>query len=130
MMSDRKTAATLERLNALSSENRCEIGSYVGELKKIASDIDKHELRKTSTFFKALGDESRLKTLYLLEKRDMCVCELVAALEAAQPTMSHHLKVLENAGLIERKRKGKWVFYGIMNPEISNYLKSVPFQGV
>ena len=126
LMSDQKTASTLERLNLLSSQNKCGVGIYIDDLRKMVSGIDKAELRKSSDFFKALGDESRLKMLHLLEKRDMCVCELVAALESAQPTTSHHLKVLENAGLIERKRKGKWVFYGIRSPEISNYVKSIP----
>jgi ArsR family transcriptional regulator len=125
-MSDKKTAATLERLNILSSQNKCEVGSYVEDLKKRVSEINRGELRKSSNFFKALGDESRLKMIYLLEKRDMCVCELVASLELSQPTTSHHLKILETAGLIERKKKGKWAFYGIRNPETSNYIKNAP----
>ena len=125
-MSDKKTASTLERLNILSSQNKCEVGNYVEDLRKMVSNIDKGELRKSSNFFKALGDENRLKMLYLLENRDMCVCELVAALELSQPTTSHHLKIIENAGLVERKKKGKWAFYGIRKPEASNYIKNAP----
>jgi len=125
-MSDKKTESTLERLNILSSQNKCEVGSYVEELRKMVSNIDKGERRKSSNFFKALGDENRLTMLHLLEKRDMCVCELVAALELSQPTTSHHLKILETAGLIERKKKGKWAFYGIRRLETSNYIKNAP----
>jgi ArsR family transcriptional regulator len=125
-MSDKKTESTLERLNILSSQNKCEVGSYVEELRKMVSSIDKGERRKSSNFFKALGDENRLTMLHLLEKRDMCVCELVAALELSQPTTSHHLKILETAGLIERKKKGKWAFYGIRRLETSNYIKTAP----
>ena len=125
-MSDKKTESTLERLNILSSQNKCEVGSYVEELRKMVSNIDKGERRKSSNFFKALGDENRLTMLHLLEKRDMCVCELVAALELSQPTTSHHLKILETAGLIERKKKGKWAFYGIRRLETSNYIKTAP----
>jgi ArsR family transcriptional regulator len=125
-MSDKKTASTLERLSILSSQNKCEVGSYVEDLRKMVSNIDKVELRKRSNFFKALGDENRLKMLYLLEKRDMCVCELVASLDLSQPTTSHHLKIIENAGLVERKKKGKWAFYGIRKPETSNYIKNAP----
>ena len=125
-MSDKKTESTLERLNILSSQNKCEVGSYVEELRKMVSNIDKGERRKSSNFFKALGDENRLTMLHLLKKRDMCVCELVAALELSQPTTSHHLKILETAGLIERKKKGKWAFYGIRRLETSNYIKNAP----
>jgi ArsR family transcriptional regulator len=102
------------------------VKSYVEDLRKMVSDIDKAEIRKSSNFFKALGDESRLKMLHLLEKRDMCVCELVAAIGSSQPTTSHHLKILENVGLIERKRKGKWVFYSITKPETSVYINKIP----
>ena len=126
MMSDKKTEFAIKRLCALSSQNQEDAEKYTEELKKIAGDIDKKEIRTHSDFFKALGDENRLKIIYLLMKRDMCVCEMVAALEASQPTTSHHLKILENAGLIERKRKGQWVFYGISNSKIPGYVKSIP----
>jgi ArsR family transcriptional regulator len=126
MMSDKKTVATLERLCTLRSLNKDNADSYISDLRKIANEIDKVELRRSSNFFKALGDESRLRTLHLLEKRDMCVCELVAALESTQPTLSHHLKILETVGLVERKKKGKWAFYGIRKPETPNYIKNAP----
>ena len=126
MMSDKKTAATLGRLCTLNSLNKTEVNSYIDDLRKITREINKSELRKNSDFFKALGDMNRLSMLHLLEKRDMCVCELVAALELSQPTISHHLKILETAGLVERKKKGKWVFYGISNPETPNYIKRIP----
>lgn len=125
-MSDKKTEAALKRLCALSSQNSEDAEKYTDELKKIAGSINKKEIRTNSDFFKALGDENRLRIIYLLMKRDMCVCEMVAALEASQPTTSHHLKILENAGLIERKRKGQWVFYGISNPQITEYVKGIP----
>jgi len=125
-MSDKKTESTLERLNILSSQNKCEVGSFVEELRKMVSNLDKGDIRKSSNFFKALGDENRLSMLHLLEKRDMCVCELVAALELSQPTTSHHLKILETAGIVERKKKGKWAFYGLRRLETSSYIKNIP----
>lgn len=60
---------------------------------------------------KALGDPTRVKTLKMLEIKEMCVCEVQAALGLAQSTVSKHLKVLEEAGLVEWRRVGPWVHY-------------------
>ncbi len=125
-MSRAKTERSLEKLRALSTEKNCETGSYIGELRKISGGIDKKRTRRSSSFFKALGDENRLKILYLLGKKDMCVCEMVAALDGTQPTVSHHCKVLESVGLIERRRNGKWVFYSLADPSISEYIENTP----
>ena len=53
---------------------------------------------------KAMSDPNRVKLLKMLQKREMCVCEIQAALKIAQPTVSKHLKVLEGAGLVERQK--------------------------
>ncbi|MDA8163930.1 MAG: metalloregulator ArsR/SmtB family transcription factor [Desulfobacteraceae bacterium] len=58
---------------------------------------------------KALADPGRLTILKLLEQRELCVCELQAALGLAQPTVSKHLKLLEEAGLVGRRKEGLWV---------------------
>lgn len=58
---------------------------------------------------KALADPGRLKILKLLEQRELCVCELRTALGLAQPTVSKHLKILEEAGFIGRRKEGLWV---------------------
>ncbi|MCI2429464.1 metalloregulator ArsR/SmtB family transcription factor [Candidatus Acetothermia bacterium] len=74
--------------------------------------------------FKALGDETRLRILAILSRSGccscvsvsadepgMCVCDVVEAIGLAQPTISHHLAVLERAGLIEGKKIGRWMYY-------------------
>jgi len=48
----------------------------------------------------------------------MCVCEVMIALNLTQPTASHHLKILENAGLVKSRKEGKWVYYRLKDPEI------------
>ena len=48
----------------------------------------------------------------------MCVCEVMVALDLTQPTASHHLRILENVGLVKDRKEGKWVFYSIANPEL------------
>ena len=65
----------------------------------------------------ALSDVNRLKILKLLGFREMCVCELTAALAMNQPNLSYHIKKLENAGLVRSERRGKWVYYSMEKSE-------------
>jgi ArsR family transcriptional regulator len=87
---------------------------YSGRLQKIAEQTaDVETADKQSRLFKALADETRLRILRLLEVREMCVCEVMVALALTQPTASHHLGILENAGLAKDRKEGKWVFYSL-----------------
>ncbi len=60
---------------------------------------------------KALSDPNRVKIIKILQAKSMCVCEMQAALGIAQPTVSNHLKVLEEAGLVASQKEGLWVNY-------------------
>jgi len=64
---------------------------------------------------KALSDPNRVKIIKLLQQKMMCVCELQAALRIAQPTVSKHLRILEEAGLVDFKKEGLWVNYFLAN---------------
>jgi ArsR family transcriptional regulator len=67
--------------------------------------------------FKALGDRVRLRLLSLIAARagaEVCVCDLTNAFDVTGPTISHHLKVLREAGLIDCERRGTWVYYWIV----------------
>ncbi|MBE1485201.1 ArsR/SmtB family transcription factor [Plantactinospora soyae] len=67
--------------------------------------------------FKALGDPVRLRLLSLIAARaggEVCVCELTDAFELTGPTISHHLKVLREAGLVDSQRRGTWVYYWVV----------------
>src|SRR5438552_11903401 len=65
--------------------------------------------------FKALADPARVAIVNRLAAADeVCVCDFVASLELAQPTVSHHLKVLRDAGLVESSRRGTWAFYRLV----------------
>lgn len=63
--------------------------------------------------FKALSDETRLRILKLLEEGELCVCDIVSALDMVQPKVSFHLSVLQEAGLIKSRKQGKWIYYRI-----------------
>ena len=71
-------------------------------------------IRQEVKRFKALGDETRLKMIRLLETGERCVCEMMEVFGIGQSTASHHLKILENAGLIRARREGKFVFFRII----------------
>ncbi|MFN3395677.1 MAG: ArsR/SmtB family transcription factor [Thermodesulfovibrionales bacterium] len=68
--------------------------------------------------FKALSDETRLRILKLLEHGELCVCDIVAALNMMQPKVSFHLGVLKEAGLIKDRKQGKWIHYRIDDSDI------------
>jgi ArsR family transcriptional regulator len=74
---------------------------------------------------KALSDSNRVRLLKLLQKRDMCVCEIQAVLKIAQPTVSKHLKSLDQAGLVKRKKQGLWVNCSLSDGEGSPYAASL-----
>jgi ArsR family transcriptional regulator, arsenate/arsenite/antimonite-responsive transcriptional repressor len=63
------------------------------------------------TVFKALSEETRLRIIKLLEGGELCVCDLVAALDMSQPKISFHLNVLKEAGLVIDRKQGKWAHY-------------------
>ncbi|MCW4007198.1 MAG: metalloregulator ArsR/SmtB family transcription factor [Candidatus Bathyarchaeota archaeon] len=87
---------------------------YAAELKALANkEMSIEEAEVKSKFFKALADPTRLRILGLLQAREMCVCEVMVALELTQPTASHHLGILENVGLVKKRKEGKWVFYSL-----------------
>lgn len=70
---------------------------------------------------KALSDPNRVKILKMLQRRRMCVCEIQSALHLAQPTVSKHLKILETAGLVIRKKEGLWVNYSVSDGSSSPF---------
>ncbi len=74
---------------------------------------------------KALSDTNRVKIIKLLNQRTMCVCELQGALGIAQPTVSKHLKLLEEAGLVDYQKDGLWVNYFLADGKSSPYAASL-----
>ena len=70
-------------------------------------------MRSLVELFKAFSDETRLRILNLLQGHELCVCELMDALQMPQPRISHQLRILKNAGLVIDRREGKWVIYGM-----------------
>src|SRR5438128_8636389 len=80
----------------------------------------------TAKLFKALADPARVKIVNLLARSEqpVCACEFMPALGLAQATVSHHLKKLTEAGLLEREQRGKWAYFSL-NPEASSRLEQL-----
>jgi ArsR family transcriptional regulator len=74
---------------------------------------------------KALSDPNRVKILKILQHKALCVCEIRAALCIAQPTVSKHLKALEDAGLVNRMKVGLWMNYSISDGSSSPFAASL-----
>jgi ArsR family transcriptional regulator len=79
-------------------------------------DVDRAEAARLATLAKALGDPIRLQLVDVLRKHagKVCVCELVPLFDIGQPTLSHHLKKLRDAGIVDSERRGLWVYYYVL----------------
>ncbi len=103
-------ASLVERLERRSeSSGCCDISQY---------ERDALEIRRGARFpatlkrAKALADESRLLAAALLKRHgEMCACEIQAAMSLSHPTVSHHMSVLADAGIVAEERRGKWIYY-------------------
>jgi Predicted transcriptional regulators len=79
-------------------------------------DIERVEAERMAKVAKALGDPIRMQLADVLRKHagKVCVCELVPLFDLSQPTVSHHLKVLREAGIVESERQGLWAYYYVV----------------
>lgn len=73
--------------------------------------------------FKALSDETRIRMLHLLSEGELCVCEIMQALEISQTRASRNLGILRDAGLLQDRRDGQWVHYSVRKEVATEYLK-------
>lgn len=69
--------------------------------------------RRIAGIFKALGDENRIRILKMLRGGEKCACKLLDELNISQPTLSHHMKVLCDSGIVSGRKDGKWMHYSI-----------------
>jgi ArsR family transcriptional regulator len=89
--------------------------------------LDEPESTELARVFKALGEPVRLRLLSLIASHaggEACVCDLSGVFEVSGPTISHHLKVLRDAGLLTSERRASWVYYTVV-PEVLGSLSSL-----
>src|SRR5947208_12160828 len=92
-------------------------------------DIEREAAERMGAIAKALGDPIRMQLVDVLRKHagKVCVCELVPLFDLSQPTVSHHLKVLREAGIVDAERRGLWAYYYVVPDalkELSAWLSS------
>lgn len=71
------------------------------------------DVKRTAVIFKAFCDENRIKILQLLSDGEKCACKLLEEMNITQPTLSHHMKILCDSGIVEGRKEGKWMHYSI-----------------
>jgi ArsR family transcriptional regulator, arsenate/arsenite/antimonite-responsive transcriptional repressor len=109
-MQPARTELPLTRLDPAAAQSACAIPL-------VREPIDDSAATALARVFKALGDPVRLRLVSLIgahEGGEVCVCELTEAFDLSQPTISHHLKVLREAGIIDSQRRGTWVYYWLV----------------
>jgi DNA-binding transcriptional ArsR family regulator len=111
-----------QRLKRLTETDFCKTDAaekYRNELIQLANETtDVKTTKKKSKFFKALSDEKRLRIVKLLRVKEMCICELMICLDMTQPNLSHHIQILENVGIVNRTKKGKWVYCSLADTKL------------
>jgi ArsR family transcriptional regulator len=98
-----------------------------------ASALSGPEAEATADLFKALGDPARVRIVNVLATgagEPVCVCELTEPLGLSQPTVSHHLKKLLDAGLVDREQRGKWAYYTLRREAVEKLAAVADLKGV
>jgi ArsR family transcriptional regulator len=90
--------------------------------------VEREQARRMSAVAKAVGDPIRLQLVDVLRKHagEVCVCELVPLFEVSQPTLSHHLKELREAGIVDSERRGLWAYYYVVPEALEELGKWLP----
>jgi ArsR family transcriptional regulator len=96
-----------------------------------AVGLSDDQAQATARLFKALADPHRVKILNLLATSPdpVCVCEFTEPLGLSQPTVSHHLKKLMDAGLLEREQRGTWAYYSLRRDALGDLAAALDLQG-
>ena len=111
---------------AINETEHCEVShehlhdEKISELKKMMPDEDR--LYDLAELFKCFGDSTRIRILFALFESEMCVCDIATTLDMTQSAVSHQLKILKQAKLIDFRREGKSVIYKLADSHVSSIL--------
>ena len=93
--------------------------------------LDEQKALATAELFRALGDPARVRIVNVLATTDepVCACELIEPLDLSQPTVSHHLKKLLDAGLLEREQRGRWAYFSLKRDAVEKLAAVADLKG-
>lgn len=82
-------------------------------------------MRKILNITKALADENRIRALLLLKNSELCVCQIIEVLGLAPSTVSKHMSILKQAGLVEARKSGRWIYYRLPERDSDETVKTI-----
>jgi ArsR family transcriptional regulator len=93
--------------------------------------LSDREVEATAELFKALGDPARVRLVNLLatSTEPVCICNLIEPLGLSQPTVSHHMSKLREAGLVEREQRGKWAYFSLQRDAVEKLAAIADLKG-
>lgn len=81
-------------------------------------------MKNMISFFRAMGEDTRVKIISMLLEEEKCICDLIEALKISQSAVSHHVKILKQADLVNDRRKGKWTYYSINKSGFEKHIEN------
>jgi ArsR family transcriptional regulator len=122
-MTDASDEAVNRMTRLIGDADRAEC--KVNKLRLMTSKLDESKIEAEAEIFKAMSDPCRLKILSLLRDGELCVCEIMVAVDRPQSSTSHHLSILKDAGLIKERKDGKWSKYRLSDGAVIEMLNLV-----
>ncbi|MCE7735219.1 MAG: winged helix-turn-helix transcriptional regulator [Candidatus Heimdallarchaeota archaeon] len=116
-----------ERLGRYIESEVCactSINDHLTKLKDLNNEITR-DLTTLAKSLKILAEPNRLRIIYLLKDKSLCLCELEYILNLSQPTITHHIKKLKSIGIIRLEKEGRWTSAKLIRPEIIDSLNSL-----
>lgn len=106
--------------NTVKHEHKQCGGKNIEKMEEIGKTMPvEEEIYDVAELFKVLGDQTRVKILFILIKDEMCVCDIAELLEMSQSAISHQLRVLKQARLVKYRREGKTVYYSVSDEHVA-----------
>ena len=106
-----------------NNDESCEVCCSVEDL--IMTFPSDETIENNAAVLKSLADPTRLKIIYILKNGELCVCQILEAIDKSQSTISHHLNMMKKEGVLSARKQGKWIYYKLANENIIDSLEEI-----